>query len=115
MTAEEYQSFRHTAVHELGSLNESCQRRFSIGAWERWHYDAELGTISFSEGGIPQVIAVVQLVGTTSTKSQSWLWGWANESVPPERTALVLRVKQFGESESLSILTEPEWPDDDHH
>jgi len=115
MTVEEYRKFCHTAVPELTSLNASCQRQFSIGAWEHWRYDAECGTLTFSAGGFPKVIATVQLVGTTSTRSHSWLWGWANESVPPTQTILLAEVRRFGEAESLTILTQPEWPDDEHH
>jgi hypothetical protein len=115
MTGEQYEKFRHTAVHELMSLNALCQRQFSIGSWEHWRYDAESGTLTFSEGGVPRVIATVQVVGTTSTKSHTWLWGWANQSVPPARTALLAEVRRFGEVESLSILIQPEWPDDEHH
>src|SRR5580704_17361587 len=115
MTEDEYTQFRHGAHHELMELNSLCKRQFSIGNWDRWDYDGDLGTITFSEGGLPKVIAEIQLVGTTSTKSHTWLWGWANESVPRPITVQIERVRDFGKAESLPVLFEPSWPDDEYH
>lgn len=115
MTDKKFEEFRHTAHHELMELNTRCKQEFSIGHWERWDYNAEKGTIIFSEGGEPKVIATVQVVGTASGRSNSWLWGWANESVPRDRTVLLEKVRAFGRAEGLDILTEPSWPDDEYH
>jgi hypothetical protein len=115
MTDDQFKEFRHNAFHELMALNARCKREFSIGSWERWEYDADSGTLTFSDEEGPKVIADVQVVGTTSTRSQSWLWGWANESVPPARTAQLTLVRKFGETELLPDLTKPESPDSVDH
>ncbi len=115
MIDEEFEKFRHTAQHELTDLNNRCKQEFSIGHWEGCEYDSKKGTIVFSEGGAPKVIAMVQVVGTTSARSKSWLWGWANESVPRDRTVLLEKVRAFGKTEGLDILTEASWPDDEYH
>jgi hypothetical protein len=115
MTEEQYREFQLAAHHELTELNSVCEREFSIGHWERWDYDGDAGTITFSEAGIPKVIADVQLVGTTSTRSNTWLWGWANESVPRSITQLIEKVRAFGQTESLPELIETSWPDDEYH
>ena len=115
MDEEQFRAFRHATYHELMELNSACEGEFRIGHWERWDYDADAGTIIFSETGIQKVIAEVQLVGTTSAKSNTWLWGWANSSVPRARTVQIERVRAFGEAESLPMLTEPSWPDDEYH
>jgi hypothetical protein len=46
-------------------LNEECENRFRIGHWERWYYDLDTATLSFSDRGVPQVIAEIQVVGST--------------------------------------------------
>ncbi|MGA2537913.1 MAG: DUF6882 domain-containing protein, partial [Terracidiphilus sp.] len=105
MTEQQYEEFRHAAHHELMALNSLCEREFSIGNWDRWDYDSDAGTIKFSETGVAKVVATVQLVGTTSTKSNSWLWGRANESVPRPITLQMEKVRAFGEAESLTVLS----------
>ena len=45
-------------------LNQSCDLKFRIPSWPNWHYDLDLGTLTFSKDGIPRVSASIQVVGT---------------------------------------------------
>jgi hypothetical protein len=114
MTSEEFSKFRHEAIHALMRLNESCDREFQLSAWPRWDYDFERGTLTFSKDNIPRVVAHIQVVGTTSQSSGTWLWSWANSSLPAEVTDVVLRVHAFGEKENLSELIDPSATDDEY-
>jgi hypothetical protein len=114
MTADEFQAFRHKAVHRLMDLNEDCEHRFGIGHWERWDYDLDAGTLVFSDDGLPRVVAKIQAVGTTSTASKTWLWGWANESLSAGATLCLREVREFGTQEDLPQLTEPNLADDEY-
>ena len=105
MTEDEYQKFRHEAVHALMDLNEACDRDFSLSAWPRWDYDLSDGVLVFSEEGAPKVIADIQVVGTTSSASATWLWGWANDSIPESVVSLTVAVRDFGNAESISRFT----------
>jgi hypothetical protein len=111
MTSDEFDQFRHDAVHALMDLCEVCRRRYRMGTWPRFDYDLDAGTLTFSEAGVPSVIANIQVVGTTSDKTHTWLWAWANASLPPNVTERVRQVQQFGMSEGLDQLTEPKLPD----
>ena len=102
-------------MRQLITLNADLEQQFSLGHWERWDYDAFAGTITFSEEGTPKIIADVQVVGTTSNKSNNWLWGWANQSVPVSVSAVIQKVREFGLAESLPVLIEPYWPDEECH
>ncbi len=114
MTSEEFSQFRHEAIHALMRLNESCDRKFQLSSWPRWDYDFERGTLTFSKDDIPRVVAHIQVVGTTSRSSGTWLWSWANEGLPAEVTDVMLRVRAFGEKESLSELIDPSATDDEY-
>jgi len=61
-----------------------------------------------------KVLAQIQAVGSTSTTSNTWLWGWANESLPTSVTARICEVRDFGNSEALAKLTEPKLPDQEY-
>jgi uncharacterized protein DUF6882 len=114
MEAEQFSEFRHEAVHELMRLNELCEQEFRISSWARWDYDLERGTLTFSQDGKPRVLASIQVIGTTSISGQTWMWGWANESLPASVTKLVAKVRAFGESERIGELTAAELPDDEY-
>jgi hypothetical protein len=91
MKPEQFSEFRHDAVHELTRLNEACEKEFHIGSWPRWDYDLERGTLTFSKDGVPKVRASIQVIGTTSISGGTWMWGWANESLPSNVTKAVRR------------------------
>ncbi len=115
MDADHYSDFRHEAVHELMRLNENCEREFRVSSWDRWDYDLERGTLTFSQEGVPKVVASIQVVGTTSTDSGTWLWGWANENLPRQVSNAIVRVRTFGQIENLPALSEPSAPNDEHY
>ena len=114
MTPEDFEAYRHRAVHRLMDLNEECENRFRIGHWERWNYDLETAKLTFSDRGLPQVIAEIQVVGSTSKKSKMWLWSWANESLPSCATTRIQKVREFGSIQGVKRLTESTLPDDEH-
>ena len=114
MTPQEYSDFRHTAVHELMALNERCKEEFRISTWPRWDYDLERNTLIFSEDGVAKVVALIQVVGTTSRSAGTWMWGWANDSLPAIATKEVARVREFGSTEDIAQLTKSELPDDEY-
>lgn len=114
MEPGQFSVFRHEAVHELMRLNELCEKEFHISSWPRWDYDLEPGTLTFSENGVAKVLATIQVVGTTSVSGGTWMWGWANESLPPNVKKEVARVREFGQAENIPELTKAVLPDDEY-
>jgi hypothetical protein len=104
MTPQEFSRFKHDAIHELTKLNERVTQVFRLGEWERYDYDLERKTLTFSQNGVPRVIATIQVVGTTSESAGNWLWGWANGHLPNGVTQQMERVRAFGARESISEL-----------
>ncbi len=93
----------HTWVHETQERNDNCKIEFGMGAYE---YDPELATITFSKAGNVQSIADVQMVGSFSTNTNTWLWGWAKAHVP--RLIRDIRyLRTFGEVRGI-----PNWTND---
>ncbi len=94
------------------ALNKHCEQQFGTGKWERWDYDLEAGTLVFSQAGTPKVVAEIQVVGTTSAHSYTWLWSWANESLISVATKEMSTVRQFGIENDIRQLTESSLSDD---
>ncbi|MBN8734064.1 MAG: hypothetical protein J0L64_26235 [Acidobacteria bacterium] len=114
MTEEEYQQFRHEAVHALMDLNEAVEREFRLSALPRWDYDLSDGVLVFSAEDVAKVIADIQVVGTTSNESKTWMWGWANDSLPPRAVSRIDAVRKYGDSESIPQLTTDVLTNDDY-
>jgi hypothetical protein len=114
MTPEEFDAYRHHAVHELMDRNEQCEHKYRISEWPHWDYDLDSGTFVFWAEGIHKVIASIQVVGTTSDHLKNWLWGWANPRLPAEVVERIREVKKFGEIECIDKLTEEVLPDDQY-
>ena len=63
MEPQQFSEFRHEAVHQLTRLNEECEKEFCISSWPRWDYDLERGTLTFSQEGVPKVVASIESSG----------------------------------------------------
>ncbi len=101
---EWYSSWRHEAIHELIDKNAQLSSEFNLGYWEQYDYDLNSGTLVFSHEGKPRVVATIQLVGTTSTKSSNWLWSWGNDWWPNAVTVDALATRQFGQQYGIYEL-----------
>jgi hypothetical protein len=108
-----YPDWRHDAVHQLQEKNARLEREFRLGAWPRFDYDVDNGTLIFSEQGVAKVIAEIQIVGTTSFKVGNWLWAWANSHWPLERVVDAERVRAFGEEHGIGELAHDYIEDED--
>lgn len=70
-----------------------------------WNVDFTKGIISFGSDSYP-----IQLIGSESSSSNTWLWGWANKSQLLESVLVeAKRLKQLGEAYSLEVLTVPQF------
>jgi len=114
MDTQEFSDFKHKAVHELMALNEKSGDLYQISKWPKWNYDLDEATLTFSREGIPQVIASVQVVGTTSKRGKTWLWGWANSHLPAAAVKQIQKVGEFGETEGIADLTDPSAEDSEY-
>jgi hypothetical protein len=114
VTPEQFLKYSHDATHELMRLNEKCDHEFHILSWPRYDYDLKDATLIFSKDGVPGVITSIQVVGTTSESEGTWLWSWANDSLPSDVTEEMKTVRAFGESENVRELTEPRVADDEY-
>jgi hypothetical protein len=94
----------------LIARNERMKSEFGISEYPRYDWDQWRGELVFSRDGIPGVVGRIQFVGSVSTRSNTWLWAWANSSyVEPVRQAS-LRVREYGERAGVPKFTEAKWP-----
>jgi hypothetical protein len=101
----DFAKMRREAVHALTDLNEAVNAKYGIMAWERFDYDLNAGTLTFSHKGKARVVADIQVIGATG---DSFVWAWANASWWPAAILEdALRVKAWGEEHGVAELTTP--------
>lgn len=113
MSDKEYQTLVDDSNEYLRAQIERCKTEFQIGAYPRYDWDQEKGQLVWSDSGVPKVIASVQFVGSISTKSNTWLWAWANPTILAAVKRDTLKVKSFGERKRIERLTSQKWTADE--
>ena len=102
-----------TLVHEgheyLTRCQQSLEEEFQLSRWPRYDWSQDTGQLIFSENNIHKVIASIEFVGSISTKTDTWLWAWENNSLDQERTRLIRRVRTFGETQDIKPLVTASW------
>jgi hypothetical protein len=77
----------------------------------QWHADQDSGTFTMTDSrGNVIVKARLQLVGTYSTMSQSWLWSWANRSIDFANRSALEEVRELGHKHGWRRLTDERVP-----
>ncbi len=71
-----------------------------------WQLDLQAGTIDFGSSRV----FPIQVVGTESKETGTWLWSWANQSgqIPAPLQTLALGLRSFGQRHAVNELVTPE-------
>jgi hypothetical protein len=107
---ELWQSFVRDCHEELKVKQEALTREYALARHKRWDWDQERAELVFSSDGIPAVIAAIEFVGSVSTRSNTWLWSWANPSTLESVRSRIVTVYDFGEARDFPNLTVAKWP-----
>jgi hypothetical protein len=83
--------------------------KYGIDDTTRYEWDIDRAEIVFYRKKVPIVQADLQVVGSISRRKGTWLWGWANKTVPSQATDKMSAVRQYGEAQGFPKLTLPEW------
>ena len=84
-------------------------QKYKVTKHERWDWYQETGKLIFTHNGTPQVEADIHFAGSFSTKSNTWMWAWANQSLTEKVKASSRQVKKIGEELNLLKLVAGRW------
>jgi hypothetical protein len=97
------------AVAYLQPREDQLSASFGLDRFERYDWTLRTSQLIFSDRGQPRVAADIQLVGSISTRSHSWLWSWANRSVLESLRHRVREVREYGETHRYLKLASAAW------
>ncbi len=98
------------SVAYLRERQETLVREFSLDDHQRYDWDQGTGLLVFSNGGVETVRADFEFVGSISTRSNTWLWSWANQSDEENLSEGMRVVRARGEEQRLLKLACACWP-----
>jgi hypothetical protein len=106
---DRYREFVSDSFVYLNTAQDRAKEDFRLGSYQRFDWNQENGTLVFSDSGIAKVVAAIQLVGSISKRSGTWLWSWDNSTVLGNVKDRLVEVRQFGERHGLKELIIPKW------
>ena len=96
-----FQEYLHPIVHELMDKNEQFFVRY--GRHNRYDWDDDAVTLTFSDPVLLTVRIDVTVVG--STEGDSWEWSWANSNYEVRSKLDMEKVREFGQKNGYYKLT----------
>jgi hypothetical protein len=97
----------------LQKVQGSFMDDYNVGDYERWDWDQESGKLIFSHDGEPVVECEIDFVGSISTRSDTWLWAWANTSLLDKIKEKSRCVREIGDDNNFMELACALWPADE--
>ena len=85
------------------------QSAWQLGQEEQWNFDQDSGELVFTFAD-KIAKAPAQIIGTFDSKTSTWLWAWANQSIAEPLKRDALRVLDYGKEHSIARLTTAKWP-----
>jgi hypothetical protein len=94
-------------VRQMQARNQAFLERFDLSDQPyRWNLEqAQMAFVLIEHA----VVADLCMVGSVSDSEGTFLWGWANESIPHQAKRRLHEVRSFGEKHGLDLLMSPEW------
>jgi hypothetical protein len=109
MSEQEYQHYLRHSKWSMRTKIDENEKEFGLGTFPRFDWDQWRGELVFSRGGVPQVVARIQVVGTWTSKPNLWLWSWANPGLLESLRKFAVRAKEFGALHGVLRLIKGRW------
>lgn len=103
-TGEVLEKLTARACQVVSERQERVNDVFQLGSHERWAADYAASTFQMTTNGRAVVAADMQLVGSFSKRSNSWLCAWANETNEPHLVSDVARLRTLGLVRGIDLL-----------
>src|SRR5215469_6257883 len=106
----EFKALLDQSMEELRLKTTGHQAGWGFGKANRWSLDMSQGDLIFTFDRGVVATSPAQIVGSLDNESGSWLWGWANPSIPDALKRDALQVREYGQQQKIMRLTSEEWP-----
>lgn len=105
----EFKRLLDTSMEELRLKTTGHQAGWGFGKATQWSLDMSRGDLLFTFDDGVVATCPAQIVGSFDGADGSWLWAWANPSIPDSLKRDSLRVRDYGQQKQIVRLTSEEW------
>jgi len=109
MSDKEVEDFLRQANWFMRGQMDQNQKDFNLDSYTRFDWHQWSGELVFSSGGVPKVVAKIQVVGNLSAKAKTWFWSWANAGVFDAVRLSARKAREFGIEHGILRLMQPRW------
>ncbi|MEU1224874.1 DUF6882 domain-containing protein [Streptomyces sp. NPDC005828] len=81
--------------------------RHGLSGDVQYHWSMDDARITWSRNGTEFLTGRITMIGSVSLSRETWLWSWADDSLPPAVLGDVDQVRAFGEANGFPVLP---WP-----
>jgi hypothetical protein len=86
--------------------------KYGLTSGVKYHWSTDDAVIAWSRDGAEFLRGSITSLGSVNAAKQSWLWSWANPSVPPAALGNIEAVRRFGEEHNFPLLYWPSFQSD---
>jgi hypothetical protein len=106
----EFNTLLDKSMEELRAKTTSHQVGWGFGKAAKWSLNLDEGNLLFTFNDGVVATCPAQIVGSLDTEGGTWLWGWANPSIPESLQGDAMRVREYGLQHQIDRLNSEEWP-----
>lgn len=93
MTDDQFDEFLDNCYQELEDKQALLLENYNLGSYEKYWFDQVTGVLQFKNAERVECEFIVIPIGSWSSKSNSWMWAWANNSITEEFKAQSIKLK----------------------
>lgn len=108
LSNEEASCFIAAAQARLTAKQEALDDKTRFLSYPQWFFDDKAQTLRFVSDDQPTLVFPVTLVGSFSTKTNTWMWAWHNE-VLDQTIGDTWMLEAFGEVRGIERMSEGYW------
>src|ERR1700758_3448313 len=101
----EFNTLLEKSMAELRAKTMGHQTGWRFGTADQWSLDLSQGDLIFTFNDGIVATCPAQIVGSLESTDGSWLWAWANPSIPESLQRDSLRVRDYGQQRQIARLT----------
>lgn len=109
MSEGEQLELRQSSNWEMRELMEKNRKEFGLDALPQFAWSPWRGELVWAVGGVPKVLARIQVAGILSARNRTWTWAWALQGLVDPVKQASLRVRELGEQRTVLWFSQPRW------
>lgn len=104
MTDKEFDDFVDDCYQELEDKQKQLFKIYNLGRHEKYFFNQITGTLQFKNREEIALEFIVVPIGSWSSKSNTWMWSWANKSLTGELKAQSIKFKALADFTGFDIF-----------